>query len=76
MRRSIGLALVGLGVLMLVAAPLLRWYAYPRLAVVSDAATEQISTGQDVTVLDRAAVLTQEGRHILRNFLDVTAPRD
>ncbi|WP_298327744.1 porin PorA family protein [Haloactinopolyspora sp.] len=84
MRRSIGLALVGLGVLMLVAAPLLRWYAYPRLAVVSDAATEQISTGQDVTVLDRAAVLTQEGpmerstdvRSVRRIVPDVAAGTD
>ncbi|SDU75196.1 DUF3068 domain-containing protein [Jiangella alkaliphila] len=61
MRRSIGLVLVGLGVLMLVLAPLSRWYAYPRLAVVSNDVAERVSTGTDVTVLDLGAVVRQEG---------------
>lgn len=61
MRRSIGLVLVGLGVLMLALAPLLRWYAYPRLAVVSDDVVERVSSGQDVVVLDRAALLNGSG---------------
>lgn len=60
MRRSIGLVLVGLGVLMLVLAPLSRWYAYPRLAVVSNDVAERVSTGSDVTVLDLGAVVRQE----------------
>src|ERR1700754_2228127 len=60
MRRSIGLVLVGLGVLMLVLAPMSRWYAYPRLAVVSNDVAERVSTGSDVTVLDLGAVVRQE----------------
>ncbi|MBB5789633.1 porin PorA family protein [Jiangella mangrovi] len=60
MRRSIGLVLVGLGVLMLVLAPLSRWYAYPRLAVVPNDVAERVSTGSDVTVLDLGAVVRQE----------------
>ena len=33
MRRKVGLALIAVGALFLVLAPLLSWYAYPRLAV-------------------------------------------
>ncbi|RIQ16013.1 DUF3068 domain-containing protein, partial [Jiangella rhizosphaerae] len=62
MRRSIGLVLVGLGVLMLVLAPLARWYAYPRLAVVSNDVAERVSVGSDVTVLDLGAVVRQEAQ--------------
>ncbi|PZF84314.1 DUF3068 domain-containing protein [Jiangella anatolica] len=60
MRRSIGLVLVGLGVLMLVLAPLSRWYAYPRLAVVPNDVAERVSTGAGVTVLDLGAVVRQD----------------
>ena len=60
MRRSVGLVLVGLGVLMLVLAPLSRWYAYPQLAVVPDDVAERVSTGADITVLDLGAVVRQE----------------
>ncbi|TDD71702.1 DUF3068 domain-containing protein [Jiangella aurantiaca] len=60
MRRSIGLVLVGLGVLMVVLAPMSRWYAYPRLAVVSNDVAERVSTGADVTVLDLGAVVRQD----------------
>lgn len=61
MRRSIGLVLVGLGVLLLVLAPLSRWYAYPQLAVASDETAERVSTGSDVVVLDLGAVISREG---------------
>lgn len=61
MRRKIGLILMGLGVLMLVLAPLSRWYAYPRLAVVPDDVAERVSEGRDVTVLDLGAVVSGEG---------------
>lgn len=44
MRRSVGLALIALGVLALLLGPLLRIYAYPRVAVVPDE-----SAGQDPT---------------------------
>jgi hypothetical protein len=60
MRRSVGLVLVGLGVLMLVLAPLSRWYAYPQLAVVPNDVAERVSTGADITVLDLGAVVRQE----------------
>ncbi|WP_162605654.1 porin PorA family protein [Jiangella ureilytica] len=60
MRRSVGLVLVGLGVLMLVLAPLSRWYAYPQLAVVPNEVAERVSTGADITVLDLGAVVRQE----------------
>jgi hypothetical protein len=55
MRRTIGVVLLGLGALLLVMAPLLRWYAYPRLAVIPQEVTERVSVGRDVTVLDLTA---------------------
>lgn len=73
MRRSVGIALLALGVLALVLAPLLRWYAYPRLAVVADAERELISQGSDVTVLDPA--LVQAGGAEFTRIVDVTSMR-
>ena len=67
MRRTLGYALVCLGVLALALAPLLRWYAYPRIAVVDDTVAESgenvvtlTSVGEDVTVLDIALVAAGE----------------
>ena len=53
MRRIIGLVLVGLGVFALVAVPMLRFYAYPKLAV-ARIDQDSVSTliGQDATVFD------------------------
>ena len=53
MRRIIGLVLVGLGAFVLVAAPMLRFYAYPNLAV-APIDQDSVSTliGQDATVFD------------------------
>lgn len=73
MRRSIGLVLVGLGVLMLVLAPMARWYAYPRLAVVSNDVAERVSTGSDITVLDLGAVVRQEAE--IERVTDVRSVR-
>ncbi|MGH9250648.1 MAG: porin PorA family protein, partial [Acidimicrobiales bacterium] len=51
MRRKVGLALIALGALFLVLAPLLKWYAYPRLAVApQDQESTTVSTGEDVTI--------------------------
>jgi len=51
MRRKVGLALVAIGALFLVLAPLLRWYAYPRLAVTpQDQESATVSEGTDVTI--------------------------
>ena len=51
MRRKVGLALIALGALFLILAPLLKWYAYPRLAVApQDHESTTVSTGEDVTI--------------------------
>ncbi len=56
MRRTVGLALVVIGALLLVLSPLLRWYAYPRLAVVSDTVAE----GETLVVPDWCTADGQE----------------
>jgi len=53
MRRSVGLVLIGLGVFLVVAAAMLRFYAYPTLAVVpkdQDSVTSLEAT--DATIFD------------------------
>ena len=61
MRRNVGLVLLVVGALFLVLAPLLRWYAYPRLAVApQDQASTTVSTGTDVTVFSIPALLAGE----------------
>ena len=53
MRRTFGLVLIGLGAFLLVFAPMLRFYAYPRLAVVPlDQYTQTVSYGPGATILD------------------------
>jgi hypothetical protein len=50
--RGVGLALIGMAAFLLVLAPMLRWYAYPRLAVVpADVDRTLVSVG-DATVFD------------------------
>lgn len=53
MRRTIGLVLVGVGMFLLVLAPLARFYAYPSLAVAPyDQNTLTVLNGPDATVFD------------------------
>ena len=55
MKRGLGLGLIGLGAFLLVVAPLLKWYAYPRLAVVPlDQDRTSVSSGPDATIFDRS----------------------
>jgi hypothetical protein len=50
--RGVGLALIGMAAFLLVLVPMLRWYAYPRLAVVpADVDRTLVSVG-NVTVFD------------------------
>jgi hypothetical protein len=66
MRRVIGLVLIGLGVAALVAAPLLKWYAAPRLLKAPlDQFSETVSEASDVTYLDIAALEVKTGREFV-----------
>ncbi|HMG29846.1 MAG TPA: DUF3068 domain-containing protein [Jiangellaceae bacterium] len=73
MRRNVGLVLLVVGALFLVLAPLLRWYAYPRLAVApQDQATTTVSSGTDVTVFSIPNLLAGEDPEVVT---DVTSTR-
>lgn len=73
MRRIVGLILVVVGALFLVLAPLLRWYAYPRLAVApQDQATTTVSSGTDLTVFSIPNLLAGEDPEVVT---DVTSTR-
>ena len=73
MRRNVGLVLLVFGTLFLVLAPLLRWYAYPRLAVApQDQASTTVSSGSDVTVFSIPALLAGEDPEVVT---DVTSTR-
>lgn len=53
MRRIVGLGLLGLGVFLIVLAPLARFYVYPQLAVVPvDQNTTSVLVGPDAQVFD------------------------
>ena len=66
MRRVIGLVLIGLGVAALVAAPLLKWYAAPRLLKAPlDQFSETVSEADDATYLDIAALEVKTGRQFV-----------
>ena len=68
MRRVIGLVLIGLGVAALVAAPLLKWYAAPRLLKAPlDQFSETVSEASDVTYLDIAALEVKTGPRVRRH---------
>jgi hypothetical protein len=61
MRRSLRLALIAVGALFLILAPLLKWYAYSRLVVApQDQASTTVSSGTDVTVFSIPALLAGE----------------
>jgi hypothetical protein len=69
MRRIVGFVLVGLGVFGIALGLLLKFYAYPRLALVPlNQQSESISTGQDMTVFYPAKLAEEDG-------VDVTATR-
>lgn len=63
MRRTVGLIVLGLGVFLLVVAPLLKWYAAPRLLLAPlDQFSETVSEATDVTYLDIGALEVRTGR--------------
>ncbi len=63
MRRVAGLVLIGLGVALLVLAPMLKWYAAPRLLLAPlDQFSETVSEASDVTYLDIGALEVRTGR--------------
>lgn len=73
MRRIVGFVLVGLGVFGIVLGLLLRFYAYPRLAVVPlNQQSESISTGQNMTVFYPSKLAEQTEAE---TGVDVTATR-
>jgi hypothetical protein len=62
MRRGLGLLLFGLGVFLLVLAPLLRFYAYPALAKAPlDQDSQTVSVAPNATYLDIGALELVEG---------------
>ncbi|HSJ62098.1 MAG TPA: DUF3068 domain-containing protein [Jiangellaceae bacterium] len=74
MRRPIALVAIALGTLLLLLAPLLRWFVYPQVAVVPhDTETTTVSFGEDIRILDIAAVLA--GRTAVERVTDITSTR-
>ena len=74
MRRIVALVTIALGTLLLLLAPLLRWYVYPQVAVVPhDTETTTVSFGEDVRILDVAAVAN--GRANVERVTDITSTR-
>ena len=79
MRRGIGLVLIGLGTALLVLAPMLRFYAVPRLAVAPldlDPSSTSNSAGTVSTVLDFATATEKSNVDLLstrRTKADVAA---
>lgn len=66
MRRIIGLVVLGLGVFLLVLAPMLKWYAAPRLLLAPlDQYSTTVSEASDVTYLDIAALEVRTGREFV-----------
>lgn len=66
MRRTVGLIVLGLGVFLLVVAPLLKWYAAPRLLLAPlDQFSETVSEASDVTYLDIGALEVRTGREFV-----------
>ena len=74
MRRTVALVTIALGTLLLLMAPLLRWYVYPQVAVAPhDTETTTVSVGEDVRILDLAAVAM--GRANVERVTDITSTR-
>lgn len=62
MRRPLGIALLGVGVFLVVLAPLLRFYAYPSLAKAPlDQDSQTVSVATDATYLNIGALEIVEG---------------
>ena len=80
MRRVIGLVLLGLGVFLLVLAPLLRFYMLPALAKAPlDQDSETVSVAEDATFLDVGALELRTGETLTasrRVIGDVAAGSD
>jgi len=79
MRRIVGLVLLGLGAFLLTMAALLKWYAYPTLAVVPlDQDSVTISTGEGMTYFSAADRVekTDTLTSTLRTIGDVKAAED
>lgn len=74
MRRIVGFVLVGLGVFGIVLGLLLRFYAYPRLAVVPlNQQSQSISTGESMTVFYPSKLA--KGQTQAESDVEVTATR-
>lgn len=73
MRRTTGLVLVAVGVLSLILGPALRFYAYPKLAIVPNDHTQTVSVGEDVRILD-IALIAQGADNPVRS-MDVVSTR-
>lgn len=66
MRRVVGSVLLGLGVLLVVAAAMLRFYVAPQLVVAPlDQSSETVSEAEDATYLDIGLLEVQEGRTLV-----------
>jgi hypothetical protein len=66
MRRGVGLVLLGLGVFLLVLAPLLRWSIAPALAKAPlDQDSETVSVATNATYLDPGALAVRTGRNLV-----------
>lgn len=79
MRRIVGLVLVGLAGFLLAMTALVKWYAYPRLAVVPlDQDSVSVSVGEDMTYFDRGTLSEQTDTltSTLRTIGDVEASED
>jgi hypothetical protein len=62
MRRIAGVVLLGLGAFLLAAAALVRWYAYPTLAVAPvDQDSTSFAVGEEMTYFDRGTLGEQTG---------------
>ncbi len=74
MRRKVGVVLIAVGALLFLAAPLMRWYAYPQLAVTPhDTEMTTVSFGENVRILDVGAVAA--GRSAPERVTDITSTR-
>ncbi len=79
MRRIVGLVLIGLAGFLLTMTALVKWYAYPRLAVVPlDQDSVSVSVGEDMTYFDRGTLSEQNDTltSTLRTIGDVEASED
>ncbi|MEZ5092432.1 DUF3068 domain-containing protein [Nocardioides sp.] len=79
MRRIVGLVLLGLAAFLLTMGALVKWYAYPRLAVVPlDQDSVSMSVGENMTYFDTGTLSEQTDTltSTLRTIGDVKASED